>query len=77
MKKTLLAVALAVIAAPALACAPAPECWMKSDPAYLKSICSGYAKDHQTVAQIATYVEQPQKVPAFVAACKRLGVTIR
>ena len=28
----------------ALACGPAPSCWMESGPTYLKSVCSGYAK---------------------------------
>jgi hypothetical protein len=37
----------------ALACAPAPSCWLKSGPDYLRSICSNYAKDHQTQKQIA------------------------
>ena len=35
-----------------------------------KSVCKGY------VAEIKTYVEEPEKVAAFVAACGKLGVHI-
>ena len=44
---------------------------MRSSPEYLPSVCQGYAKDHQTLEQIAMYVEEPDKVPAFGKACKK------
>jgi hypothetical protein len=47
------------------------------DAEYLRSVCQGYAKDHQTLKQIATYVEEPEKVPAFGRACKRFGIKLR
>ena len=43
------------------ACAPAPSCWFKTGPAYVKSVCLGFAKDHQTLKQIAEYLEEPEK----------------
>jgi hypothetical protein len=65
MKRLTLALAIALAATPALACAPIPSCWLKSDPAYLKSVCHSYSEID------ASYVDEPEKVPAFVAACKR------
>jgi hypothetical protein len=61
----------------ALACAPAPSCWLKSEPAYLRSVCQSYRKSHQTLKQIAIYVEEPEKVGAFGKACKKLGVHLK
>jgi hypothetical protein len=69
--------ALAVTTGTALACAPAPSCWMKSEPAYLRSVCLSYAKDHQTLKQIAMYVEEPEKIAAFGKACERLQVHLK
>jgi hypothetical protein len=79
IRNCLLAVAGAVIAAPqaAIACAPAPSCWMKEDPESLKSICRGFAKHGQTLKQIATFVEEPEQVPAFGQACKKLKIRLQ
>jgi hypothetical protein len=78
MKKLLLTtVAMLAFSAPALACAPAPSCWIEAGPAYLKTICRGYAKDHRTVAEIATYLDEPEKTQDFVKACSKLGVTFK
>jgi hypothetical protein len=79
MRNGLLAFAWGVIVAPqvALACAPAPSCWIKGDPDYLKSICRGFAKQGKTLKQIATFVEEPEQVPAFGQACKKLKIRIQ
>jgi hypothetical protein len=61
----------------ALACAPAPSFWLKSEPAYLRSVCQSYRNSHQTLKQIAMYVEEPEKVGAFGKACKKLGVHLK
>ena len=66
-----LSVAL-LVSVSALACSPAPSCWMEEGQSYLRSVCQSY-KD-KTPAQIASYVEEPEKVPAFIQACKRLKV---
>jgi hypothetical protein len=58
----------------AWACAPAPSCWIKEGPAYLRSVCLSYAKDHQTLKQIAMYLEEPEKIAAFGKACEKLHV---
>ena len=67
---------LACSASAALACSPSPSCWMKYGPAYIKSMCGEYAHDHRTVSEIKTYVEEPEKVGAFIAACRKVGVHI-
>ena len=79
MKRILLAVValLALSGTPVLACAPAPSCWLRSSPAYLKSVCQGYAKDHQTLKQIAMYFDEPEKIVVFGEACDRLGVNLK
>jgi hypothetical protein len=61
----------------ALGCSPAPSCWIKSGPDYLRSVCRGYAKDHQTLKEIARYVEEPEKIATFGEACKKLGIHIK
>jgi hypothetical protein len=79
IRNSLLALAGVVIVTPqaALACAPAPSCWMKEDPADLKSICRGFAERGQTLKQIATFVEEPEQVPAFGQACKKLKIRLQ
>jgi hypothetical protein len=57
----------------ALACAPAPSCWIKNDPTYLRDVCRNFS--NQTVSQIAENVEEPEKIQDFVKACKKLGVS--
>jgi hypothetical protein len=78
MKKLLLTTAMFVLlSAPvAIACSPAPSCWMQESREYLKSVCMGYAKDGKRLDEIATYVEEPQKIEAFGLACKRLGIKL-
>jgi hypothetical protein len=71
------AVVLMLPASPVIACSPAPSCWMEESPAYLRSVCQGYAKDGQTLKQIAKFVDEPHKVPAFAKACKKLGIHLR
>lgn len=62
---------------PALACKPAPSCWMESRPEYLRAVCLGYAKDHKTLKEIADYVDEAGEVPAFGGACKKLGINLQ
>jgi hypothetical protein len=66
-----------VLGRPALACAPAPSCWLKGDPAYLRSLCSTYANYHQTLKQIAQYLDEPEKIGDFGAACRKLHVDLK
>jgi len=61
----------------ALACAPAPSCWIAEGPAYLRSVCLGYAKDRKTLKQIAEFVDEPEKVAAFGDACKKVNVRLK
>ena len=68
---------LSIISNTALACSPAPSCWMKGGPDYLRSVCSGYAEDNQTLEEIARYLEEPEKIGAFGEACKKLGINIK
>jgi hypothetical protein len=70
--KTYLLVLSAVLLVPvsAIACSPAPSCWMKESPSYLRSVCQSYKGE--TAAQIAAVVDEPEKVPAFIQACKRI-----
>lgn len=80
MSRTLLLAAIMALINmhnPALACGPAPSCWMQSNPAYLRSICQGYEKDHRTLKQIAQFVEEPDKVAAFGKACEQLNVHLK
>jgi hypothetical protein len=66
---------LIVTSSAAMACAPAPSCWMKSDRAYLRSVCEGYRG--RTLKQIAQYVEEPEKVPAFAKACRQFNINLK
>jgi hypothetical protein len=80
MKWIVSGVALMLTLNPALACSPAPSCWIEEGgpkSSYLKGICRGYAKDKRTVADIKGFVDEPEKVPEFVTACKNLGVTFK
>jgi hypothetical protein len=36
-----------------------------------------YAKDHQTLKQIALYLEEPEKIAAFGEACRKLHVNLK
>jgi hypothetical protein len=69
--------ALTIMTGKAFACSPAPSCWMESGSSYLRSVCLSYAKDHQTLKQIAMYVEEPEKIAAFGKACKKLHVHLK
>jgi hypothetical protein len=73
--------AVVAMATPALACSPAPTCWLKAGPSYYRSICQSYAKDKRTVAEITAFmsvdIDEPEKVPDFVKACKKLGISFR
>jgi hypothetical protein len=77
MRKLLIATALVLISSASMACAPAPSCWIDSGPAYLRDVCRGYAKDHKTLAEIATYVEEPEGIAAFGKACEKVHVHLK
>jgi hypothetical protein len=73
-KAILALAALAVISAtPALACSPAPTCWMGESKDYLRSIC----KQHVQRPLDPGSMDEPEQVPAFVRACKKVGFTIK
>jgi hypothetical protein len=82
-KKRLLPSAVAALVfttGTALACAPAPSCWLEpwsGRDAYVLSVCRGYAKDHQTLKQIAQNLDEPEKIGAFAKACERLHIHLR
>jgi hypothetical protein len=69
-----LTAAISMTAGTAPACSPAPSCWMAAGPAYLRTICFGYAKKHKTLKEIATYVEEPEKISDFAKACEKSKV---
>jgi hypothetical protein len=75
-KLIIVAIMLTLFGGSAMACGPAPSCWMEESPAYLKSVCQGYARDHKTAGDIRVYVEEPQLVPAFIKSCAKLRVFI-
>ena len=50
---------------------------MKGDPAYLRSLCLTYAEFHQTLKQIAQYLDEPEKIGDFGAACKKPHVDLK
>jgi hypothetical protein len=77
MKTTLAFAALALGTGSALACSPAPSCWIEEGPAYLRSICRGYAKDGKSLREIATFVDEPKKIQKFAKACRKVGVTLK
>jgi hypothetical protein len=56
------------------ACSPAPSCWIESGPTYLRSVCEGYAKDHKTLTEIASYLDEPDDIANFASACGKLHV---
>jgi hypothetical protein len=67
------AVALISFGQTALACAPAPSCYMSESKDYLKSVCS---QDAKRLIDPAWY-EEPDSIPAYIKACKKLGFTIK
>lgn len=71
---TLILFWLSISLTTAFACSPAPSCWMKYGPAYLKPICSGYAKDGRSLKEIQNYLDEPEKLNDFVQACLKLGI---
>ncbi|WP_292614836.1 hypothetical protein [Nitrobacter sp. 62-13] len=78
MKVSILVGAATLLFMPAttFACSPAPSCWIKSGPEYLRSVCRGFAKDHQSLPEIAKNLEEPEKIGEFAKGCKRLGIIL-
>jgi len=66
-----------VLSGTALGCAPSPSCWFKGNPAYLRSLCLTYAGYHQTLKQIAQYLDEPEKIGDFGTACKKFHVDFK
>ena len=66
------AILLAMVAS-SHACSPAPTCWIDSGPSYLRPLC----KEARSNAEMLKYVEEPKKLPAFVNACKKLGIAVK
>jgi hypothetical protein len=57
----------------ALACSPAPSCWIEEGPAYLKEMCRQAAKDPNTLK----YVEEPKQIGRFIGACAKLRIAVK
>lgn len=75
MRTLSLALASTLAASQALACAPAPSCWISSGDAYLRGVCRGYA-DKQ-ISQIAQWLDEPEKIDLLVRACARVHAPLR
>jgi hypothetical protein len=74
MQKILVAgIALFILTQSALACAPAPSCYMTESKDYLKTVCQ---QDAKRVIEPTKY-DDPDSVPAYIKACKKLGFTIK
>jgi hypothetical protein len=75
MMKTLATVALAIaaISGPALACAPAPTCWMQESREYLKSVCANYSVSGLR----AENLDEPEQMDKFIRTCGKLGIKIK
>jgi len=43
----------------------------------LSALCLTYAEFHQTLKQIAQYLDEPEKIGDFGAACKKLHVDLK
>lgn len=64
---------------PAIACAPAPSCWIEEgerDPDYLRTICQRYVNRHATLPGIASQLDNPAEVWELDRACQKLGIFI-
>jgi hypothetical protein len=73
MQKLLVAgFVLACLTGSALACAPAPSCYMTESKEYLKTVCR---QDARKPLDPQIY-DEPDSVPAYIKACKKLGITV-
>jgi hypothetical protein len=81
--KMLIAAVVMTAATPALACSPAPACWLEDGPKdpYVRTICRDYAKDKRTQADIREFLEgddtKESDIQRFFAACKMHGITFK
>jgi hypothetical protein len=74
MQKVLVAsIALFILTQPALACAPVPSCYMTESKDYLKTVCR---QDAKRVIEPTMY-DDPDSIPAYIKACKKLGFTVK
>ncbi|MGA2054196.1 MAG: hypothetical protein ABSG88_02705 [Bradyrhizobium sp.] len=74
MQKILVAgVLLICLTRSALACAPAPSCYMTESKDYLKTVCR---QDAKRMIDPAVY-DDPDSIPAYIDACKKLGITVK
>ncbi|MHC2584190.1 hypothetical protein [Bradyrhizobium diazoefficiens] len=73
MKKLSIAgLALACLTESALACAPAPSCYMTESKDYLKTVCRQDARQPLDPKKF----DEPDSVPSYIKACKKLGITV-
>jgi hypothetical protein len=63
---------LACLAGSAMACGPAPSCYMTESKDYLKTVCR---QDARQPLDPKNY-DDPESVPAYIKACKKLGITV-
>jgi hypothetical protein len=54
----------------AVACSPAPSCWIEEGPTYLKSVCREAVQNSDTLK----YVDEPDQIGRFVKACAKLHI---
>ena len=59
-----------------LACSPAPSCWYKYGPTYVRGICISYSRQHLTQEQIADVLDNPEEIRDFIKACSKLLVQL-
>ena len=56
-------------------CVHTPPCPAPRDLDYIRSVCRAYSG--HTVKYIVDSVEEPEKVPAFVRACREFGIRFK
>jgi len=75
--KVILTALAVLVPSVALACAPAPSCWFKYSPKHLRAICRGYATNGKTLKELASLLDEPDKIAEFGEACRKLHVHLR
>ena len=75
MKNTLIVV-MFLFSTPTLACSPAPSCWFKYGPEYMRSVCLSTLRNFRSSAQIIESLDEPRKFPELVSACRKLNVNL-
>jgi len=77
MRTILFPFAVLAMTEAALACGPAPSCWLTEGREYLRDMCKNYTNDPKALKVLAENAEDPNDVPAFIKACKKLHINIK